>query len=49
MKAIFKFLQGKKTNIIGFCGLVYAINTNNMDLILLSLGLLGVRDAIKKK
>ncbi|MCK9371000.1 hypothetical protein M0R04_13905 [Candidatus Dojkabacteria bacterium] len=43
---ILNFLNGYKTYIIGFCGLVYGMYTQNSEIIVTSLGLLGLRQAI---
>lgn len=43
---ILNFLEGKKTFIIGFCGLVWGFYTKDHDLIITSLGLIGIRQSV---
>ena len=45
---IYSKLDGYKTFIICFCGLVYGIGTGNVEIILASLALGGFRDAMNK-
>ena len=41
-----KFFEGKKTYIAGIAGLIYGILQNEKEIILISLGLLGLRSGI---
>ena len=45
---ILNFLSGYKTFLVGLAGLVYGIYVNNMEIIITSLGLIGLRQAISK-
>ena len=47
LKEFLMFLRGKKTFLIGICGVIYGIGTNNQEIIYLSLGMMGLRDAIR--
>ena len=42
------FLTGYKTFIVGFAGLIYGLYTLNYEIIITSLGLVGLRQAISK-
>jgi hypothetical protein len=46
MTNIFEKLEGKKTYIAGACLFVYGIIQQDMESILIALGLLGLRNAI---
>lgn len=46
IKIAWDFLKGKKTYIAGACGLVYGIIQADYEVILVSLGLLGLRHGI---
>lgn len=45
---ILSFLDGYKTFIIGFCGLVWGMYTNNTEVVITCLGMIGLRQAISK-
>lgn len=40
---VIKFLQGKKTMIVGVCGVIYGLGTSNNEIIILSLGMMGLK------
>ena len=46
LKVAWEFLKGKKTNITGIAGLIYGVLQNDPAVILISLGLLGLRSGI---
>jgi hypothetical protein len=46
LTTIWDFLKGRKTYIVAICGLIWAIYTGNISLIITCLGLLGLRDGI---
>jgi len=43
MKNIISLLQGKKTFIIGICGVVWGVYTGNNEIVLMSLGMMGIK------
>jgi len=43
-----KFLKGKKTLLVSFCGLVYGIYVQDFEIVLASLALAGLRDALPR-
>jgi len=46
IKLIWLFLKGKKTYIVGILGLLYGISVGDTQLVLTSLGLMGLRNAL---
>ena len=40
---ILNFLKGKKTFIIAICGLVYGLGTNDLQTVILCLGMMGLK------
>ena len=46
---VWDFLKGKKTYFIAFCAVVYGIYSNDKEIILVGLGLAGLRDGIKSE
>ena len=48
MKNILTKVKGYKTFVVALCGFVYGVGTNNVEVILASLALAGLRDAMNK-
>jgi len=46
IKIVWEFLKGKKTYIAGIAGLIYGVIQVDREVILISLGLLGLRHGI---
>lgn len=46
---ILNFLSGKKTFIVGVCGIIYGIYIGDTQLVITALGLIGLRQAIYTK
>jgi hypothetical protein len=46
MNTIIQFLGGKKTYIIGLSAIVYGFYSHNNDMIVIGLGLMGLRQGI---
>jgi len=49
IKDFITFLDGKKTFIVGGVMLIYALAINDMELMMIALAIMGLRDAINKK
>ena len=46
MEKLINFLKGKKTITVGICAIIYGVYANEVEAVLLGLGLLGLRDAM---
>lgn len=49
LKSFYEFLKGKKVFIIGIAGVIYGWGSGNQEIIYISLGMMGLRDAIRLK
>lgn len=43
---IIELLKGRKTYIVALCGLIYGVYNQNAEIIITSLGLIGIRDGM---
>ena len=43
-----KMLKGKKTFLVSLCGFIYGVGTGQVEIILASLALAGMRDAMNE-
>lgn len=46
MNKIIQFLKGKKTYIVGIAGIIYGLYSGSNDMVLIGLGLMGLRNGI---
>lgn len=46
MEKIIKSLEGYKTYVVALAAIIWGLHTNNMDLILIGLGLAGIRNGV---
>jgi hypothetical protein len=46
IKKVITFLSGKKTYIVGVCAIVYGFYSHSNDLIIIGLGMLGLRAGV---
>lgn len=46
MQKLIELLRGKKTYLIAICGLIYGVYNQNAEIIITSLGLIGIRDGM---
>lgn len=46
LNTLIQFFKGKKTNIVGVAGFIYGAYAQNAEIIIISLGLLGLSDRI---
>lgn len=46
LQALIKILRGKKTFVVAICAIGYGLYQNNVEAVLLGLGLFGLRDGM---
>ncbi len=46
LKKIFEFLEGKKTYVVGICGLIYGVFVGDKAIVISALGLMGLRNGL---
>ncbi|MEO0289581.1 MAG: hypothetical protein ABIN00_08105 [candidate division WOR-3 bacterium] len=49
LNSLWEFLKGKKTYVIGLCGLVWGLYQNDKEIILVALGLMGLRHGLESE
>ena len=43
----YEFMKGRKTFLVGLSGLIYGFSTGSQEVIYISLGMMGLRDAMR--